>query len=407
MSTVIRVDNLCKVYKLYDSPIDRLKESILPFHRKYHNDFYALNDVSFEIKKGETIGIIGQNGSGKSTLLQIITGVVVPSSGTVIVDGRVSALLELGAGFNPELTGLENIYLFGTISGRTREETDQRMEDIINFANIGEFIHRPIKTYSSGMFIRLAFACAVNNDPDILIVDEALAVGDMQFQLKCIEKMKSFKKNGKTILFVSHDTYQVRNFCDQALWLMNGKIHMRGEVNMVTRKYEDFNRISSTINETSRDEDKISDNAYKDILSIDRVTFLDHRQQERKDFGFGEKLAVAVDYTLCSGMEGIVGGIALFNSENTYVCGLNTKLDNYCLPNKPGKYKLIITYEEVALMPGTYYVDVGFFESSGLVRLDYKSRMDSFIINSEDYFAEGLTFLKHHWGCEVYSNHEI
>lgn len=223
METAINIDRLTKVYKLYDKPVDRLKEAINPFRGKYHKDFYALNDISFEVKKGETIGIIGKNGSGKSTLLKIITGILTPSAGQVRIDGRVSALLELGAGFNPEYTGIENIYLNGTIMGYGKEEMEGKLEEIIRFADIGKFIYQPVKTYSSGMFARLAFAVAINVDPDILIVDEALSVGDAFFQNKCFHRFDQFREEGKTVLFVSHDLSSVRQLCSRVLWLDQGR----------------------------------------------------------------------------------------------------------------------------------------------------------------------------------------
>lgn len=234
---VIKVENLTKIYHLYEKPTDRLKESLNPFRKKYHKDFYALNDVSFEVKKGETVGIIGKNGAGKSTLLKIITGVLTPTSGSVEVNGKIASLLELGAGFNPEMTGLENIYLQGTIMGFTREEIDKKIDDILSFADIGEFIYQPVKTYSSGMFARLAFATAINVEPDILIVDEVLSVGDIKFQLKCIRKMEDMRNKGITILFVSHDMQTINKFCNKVIWIEKGKIKKLGEPKDIINEY--------------------------------------------------------------------------------------------------------------------------------------------------------------------------
>jgi teichoic acid transport system ATP-binding protein len=219
----IRVDTVTKIYRLYDRHIDRLKESFHPLRRKYHRDFYALDAVSFEVKKGETVGIIGRNGSGKSTLLKIITGVLTPTSGGVIVNGTIAALLELAAGFNPELTGIDNIYLNGTIMGFSKQQIKAKLDDILSFADIGDFANQPIKTYSSGMLVRLAFAVAVNVDPDILIVDEALAVGDINFQAKCYKKFSSFQEQGKTILFVTHSLDSIIRYCHRAIVLEQGK----------------------------------------------------------------------------------------------------------------------------------------------------------------------------------------
>lgn len=219
---VIQVKDLTKMYKLYDKPLDRLKESLGLTRKKLYKEHYALHNVNFDIHEGECVGIIGTNGSGKSTILKIITGVLNPTQGEVKVDGRISALLELGAGFNMEYSGLENVYLNGTMIGFSKEEIDARLDDILEFADIGEFIHQPVKTYSSGMFVRLAFAVAINIDPEILVVDEALSVGDVFFQSKCYHKFEEFKKQGKTILFVSHDLSSVSKYCDRVILLNKG-----------------------------------------------------------------------------------------------------------------------------------------------------------------------------------------
>ena len=219
---VISVQHLSKMYKLYDKPSDRLKESLGLSRKKKYREHYALHDVNFNIHEGECVGIIGVNGSGKSTILKIITGVLAPTTGEVKVNGRISALLELGAGFNMEYSGLENVYLNGTMIGFSEEEIDAKLDDILAFADIGDYIHQPVKTYSSGMFVRLAFAVATNIDPEILIVDEALSVGDVFFQAKCYHKFEEFKKQGKTILFVTHDLSSVSKYCDRVILLNKG-----------------------------------------------------------------------------------------------------------------------------------------------------------------------------------------
>lgn len=224
----IQVQDVSKIYRLYDKPIDRLKESLSITHKNYHRDFFALSDISFNVKKGETVGIIGTNGSGKSTILKIITGVLTPTKGSVRVSGVISALLELGAGFNMDYTGIENVYMNGTMMGFTRGQMEQKLPDILEFADIGDFVYQPVKTYSSGMFVRLAFALAINVEPEILIVDEALSVGDVFFQAKCYRRMEEIRKGGTTILMVTHDMGSVIKYCDRVVLLNKGHFVAEG-----------------------------------------------------------------------------------------------------------------------------------------------------------------------------------
>ena len=225
----IEVKDVTKIYRLYDKPIDRLKESLSVTHKSYHKDFYALSGLSFSVEKGQTVGIIGTNGSGKSTILKIITGVLTPTTGTVNVDGKISALLELGAGFNMDYTGIENIYMNGTMMGYTKKEMDAKLREILEFADIGDFVYQPVKTYSSGMFVRLAFALAINVEPEILIVDEALSVGDVFFQAKCYRRMEEIRKSGTTILMVTHDMGSIIKYCDKVVLLNKGEFIAEGE----------------------------------------------------------------------------------------------------------------------------------------------------------------------------------
>lgn len=238
--TAISVQNLSKIYKLYDHHIDRLKEAVHPLKKQYHHKFYALKDIGFEVKKGEILGIVGRNGAGKSTLLKIITGVLTPSGGKCVVNGRISALLELGTGFNPDLTGLENIYFNGTIMGYSREEMDGKVDAILDFAEIGDFIKQPMKTYSSGMKARLGFAVAINIDPEILILDEVLSVGDDLFKRKCYAKMQQLFESGCTVLYVSHSVGSVNQICTRAIFLDDGGLILDGPTLLVTRYYHKF-----------------------------------------------------------------------------------------------------------------------------------------------------------------------
>lgn len=237
---MISVRNVTKKYKMYSKPTDRLKEALNPLSKGKHTEFYALKNVSFEIGQGETVGIIGKNGSGKSTLLKMITGIISPTEGSLDVKGKVSAILELGTGFNPEYTGLENIYMSGTIQGLTKEQIDAQLQDIIDFADIGDFIHQPFKTYSSGMQARLAFSVSIHVEPDVLIVDEALAVGDVKFNAKCMERFRQLKEKNVTILYVTHDVSSVRSFCDKAIWINEGELISYGDVVHITSAYLEY-----------------------------------------------------------------------------------------------------------------------------------------------------------------------
>lgn len=234
----IEVKNIKKEYRLYDKPSLRVKEALSIRGKKYHKVFSALKDISFQVEKGEMLGIIGKNGAGKSTLLKIITGVLTPTSGEIKINGKVSALLELGAGFNPEYTGIENIYLNGSMIGFTKQEMDMKLDDILTFADIGDFVYQPVKTYSSGMFARLAFAVAINVEPDILIVDEALSVGDVFFQAKCYKKLEDLKNSGKTILFVTHDMGSVIKYCNRAILINDGVIAAQGNPDEIVDLYK-------------------------------------------------------------------------------------------------------------------------------------------------------------------------
>lgn len=394
----IRLQGVKKMYPMYNDPKDRLKQSLWFGKRKFYREFWALNGIDLRVAAGQTIGIIGKNGSGKSTLLQILAGTLTPSEGQVMTKGRIAAILELGSGFNPELSGRENIALYGTVMGLGKQEIEASLPQIERFADIGDFLEQPVKTYSSGMFVRLAFACAVNVNPDILIVDEALAVGDTTFQLKCINKMKAFKKAGKTIVYVSHDIYSVRNFCDTAVWMMNGVIHRQGDVQIITEEYNDY--MKSQVDEggpeaTPEQNDQAS--VSEIMVGIDKVGFgVDG--SAANSFDFGEAFAVAVDYTVHKTVPGIVGGIAIYDNQNHYICGLNTKLDEQPLIGEKGRQRMVLHYEQMNLLPGTYWLDVAFFESSGIVLLAYRGRLDSFQIKAAgQYRAEGVVLLPHRW----------
>lgn len=314
----IKIENLTKIYKLYDKPIDRLKESLSISKKNRHKDYYALRDINLEVKKGEILGIVGTNGSGKSTILKIITGVLTQTSGNVEINGKISALLELGAGFNPEYTGIENIYLNGTMLGYTKEEIDEKLSDIISFADIGEFIYQQVKTYSSGMFARLAFAVSINVDPDILIVDEALSVGDTRFQKKCYRKMEEFKKE-KTIILVTHDIGVISKFCDRVAWIEKGHLKDVGDPIEISKQYTAYVMQSQLVQEDVENKSReVSKNKDENIIDITGIVE-----------SYGDKKA-------------LITGIGMFQNES---------LVQTVMPNEDTKIKIRVEYKENIFQP--------------------------------------------------------
>ena len=402
MENIIKITNLNKIYKLYNNKKDRLKEALdFISKKKYHKDFYALNNINLVVKKGEILGLLGKNGAGKSTLLKIITGVLTQSSGEIDIEGKISALIELGAGFNPDYTGRENIYLYGTLMGYSREEIDKKMMEIIKFADIGEFIEQPVKVYSSGMFARLAFSCSINVDPDILIVDEILAVGDMRFQMKCITKMKEMMEKGVTILFVSHDVNTIKRFCTRAIWMKNGQIELDGDINNVTDRYLDFLKFEEATQEYTSEEEIIKNTDEinrKNIAEIKSFKMLDSNNLEKDKFRKYEILNLEVIYEVFDeSIKDPVLGIAIKSIDNKYICGLNTLLDKKEIPWKKGENTYYLTYYKgVLAFGGMYYFDCALFESTATVPIQYISKIKEFMIES-NYDGEGTYMIPHNW----------
>lgn len=402
----IKAKNLCKLYKLYDRPSLRMKEALSIRKKSYHKDYYALKECSFEIKRGETVGIVGKNGSGKSTLLKMLTGVLTPTSGELNVNGKVAALLELGAGFNNEYTGIENIYLNGTINGCSRQEMDEKIDDIIKFADIGDYINQPVKTYSSGMFVRLAFAVAINVNPDILIVDEALAVGDIRFQLKCMDKFLEFKKKGITIIFVSHDVNAIKRFCDRTLWINEGHLKEDGDTDTVTDKYLDYlKRLDNpVVEEESNDNNNESESNTQqsvenqnEIATIKGLELLDEKGNILQEVIHGQKLRVRLKYNVTdTNVKKPVVGIAILRVDNLYICGVNTLLDNIEVPWNIGDNEVELVYDDFQLVGGSYYFDVALYDQTATVPIDYRTKYKEFFVKM-GYIAEGITVLSHSW----------
>ena len=391
----ISVNDVSKMYKLYDNPMDRLKESLGLSRKKKYKEHYALNHVSFQVKKGETVGIIGTNGSGKSTILKIITGVLSPTAGEVAVNGRISALLELGAGFNMEYSGLENVYLNGSMIGFSREEIDAKLQSILDFADIGEFIHQPVKTYSSGMFVRLAFAVAINIDPEILIVDEALSVGDVFFQAKCYRKFEEFKEMGKTILFVSHDLSSIGKYCDRVVLLNKGEKLAEGGakemVNLYRRvlvnQYEDAdqteNKEGSTAENGQSGNNASGENGHdgqgshklmKDSLNLNpQVLEYGSKLGEIVDFAIrddtgmitnviekGKEFSVQMKVNFQADVSDPIFAFTLKDLKGTEITGTNTMYEHTPLkPQKAGDVREITFKQVMPLEAGEYMLCLG------------------------------------------------
>jgi len=377
----IEVHQLTKTYHLYDKPEDRFKEALNPFKKIYHHKFHAVNDVSFEVRKGETVGILGKNGAGKSTLLKMITGVLTPTSGTININGKISSLLELGAGFNPEMTGMENIYLNGTLMGLSRIDMDAKVDAILEFADIGEFIHQPVKVYSSGMFARLAFSVAINVEPDILIVDEVLSVGDMRFQQKSIRKMKEFQERGMTILFVSHDTGVTNDFCSRAIWIKDGGIYQEGKSSLVTKNYHSYMAYGETVEisnapgvessyidsqVTIKDLDSYESFGLKD-LRIESVSIINQDTNERVSIlEGGENVAIRIRTIANKEILSPIIGIECKNKQGNVVFGINNIMYQQGL--KPLSKNEVTTYNIIFVFPllstGEYSFNVAVAEGT-------------------------------------------
>lgn len=380
MDSVIEIKNISKIYNLYNKPSDRLKEAL--FSRKSrHTEFAALNDVSFNVNKGEILGIIGKNGSGKSTILKIITSVLTPTSGECIVKGKIAALLELGAGFNMEYTGIENIYLNGQMIGFSKDEMDKKLQDIIDFADIGEHIYQPVKTYSSGMFARLAFSVAISVDPDILIVDEALSVGDVFFQNKCYRRFEEFRERGKTILFVTHDMGSVIRYCNRCVLLNAGKKVAEGKPQEMVDLYKRIMVGQWNENEESSDEassiqtsnvkndqlwkDQISTNPDIEVYGDGRADIIDFGIfSDTGDIGNnvykGDYYSVKMKVRINEDNLNPIFAFKLRDIKGTELTGTNTMLEDIDTSQcKKGDIVTITFRQKQYLQPGQYLVSLG------------------------------------------------
>jgi lipopolysaccharide transport system ATP-binding protein len=413
----IRVHNLSKCYQIYNAPRDRLKQFVVPRMQRllgkppkqYYSEFWALKDISFEVKKGETVGIIGRNGSGKSTLLQIICGTLTPTSGTVETHGRIAALLELGSGFNPEFTGRENVYLNAAVLGLSKEEIDQRLDDILAFADIGKFIEQPVKTYSSGMVVRLAFAVQSQIAPDILIVDEALSVGDAKFQAKCFERLRQLKDNGTSILLVTHSSEQIVTHCSNAI-LLNGGVQVEtGEPGRVVNCYLDLlfgkekNPLAGPVQLIAQSEPSgnyaVSQLSHQQDLFATRPGYNPHEYRwgdgtvSILDFYYavdgepypsalstGQTVCLAISIQFCRDLVRPILGITIKTKEGVTVYGVNTETlncDDFQGLGTQGSVVDVETNFACRLAPGDYFVSLGIATRQGEDVIPHDRRYDA------------------------------
>jgi len=382
----IDVRDLRKVYRIYQSPADRLKEIIL--RRPFHSEFVALENISFSVMQGATFGIIGENGAGKSTLLKILARTLKPTSGNISMTGRIAALLELGAGFNPELTGDENIYLNAYLMGLTKDEIDERKQRIIDFSELGSSISRPVKTYSSGMYIRLAFSIATSVDPDILIVDEALAVGDQHFQKKCIDRMVRFKSDGKTIVFCSHSLYHIQELCRTTLWIDHGSMRMLGKTGEVTTGYQGYMRGKDSIKMDT--EEETPDTPVK-ILAMSVVDREGNEVTTVREF---QDLFINVELSARRDTPGHLA-FALMRNDEEICYATGTHFDDFQPITFRDGMKMRIHLPGFNLLNGIYFFRVALEDDTGLHPYHIVSSPHISVLNQRREL--GMFYLEHKW----------
>lgn len=369
--------------------------------------FWAIQDVSFDVQQGDCFGVIGPNGSGKSTLLKLITGILEPTQGEISVSGRVASLLELGAGFHPELTGRENIYLNGSVYGLSRRQMRSRVDQVIDYAELGDFIDVPIKHYSSGMYVRLGFAVAIHSDPDILLVDEVLAVGDVAFQHKCLDSIQLFRAAGGTLLFVSHDVSSIQALCNKAIWLDHGKVRAAGGPLDVAMAYinhiaDEAQAKAGTVPLAAPGEGRRWGSGR---VEVTRVELRDKEGRERKVFFTGSPMEIRLSYTIRKGGNEPVFGLAIHHQNGVHVCGPNTQFDGLRIPSTQGDGQVTYQIPQLPLLEGLYTVSVAAVDSADSEVYDYHDRAYSFRVSPERARERyGVVTLGGSWTVEPTSN---
>jgi ABC-type polysaccharide/polyol phosphate transport system ATPase subunit len=395
MSSAISIENVSKKFRLYHEKNQYLKTTLLRGGRSRYEDFWAVQDVSFEIPVGSTFGIIGSNGSGKSTLLKCLAGILTPDKGTLTVNGRLSALLELGAGFHPELSGRENIFLNGAILGMTQKEIALRLDDIVEFSGLDHFIDTPVKNYSSGMVVRLGFSIAANVEPEILLIDEVLAVGDAEFQQRCYEKIERFRQDGRTIVLVSHGLSQIEQMCDTVAWLEKSHLKELGSSFEVVQKYNGASHQAIQRDE----EDEIGDRWGTGEATITKVELIKSGEATSL-FTTNEAMRIRVHYDAPTGISDAVVGIRITHLHGMNVWGTNTKRKGTRIPRLEGKGFVDLDIPQLRLLEGTYDLTIALSDTAEVNAFDHWEKRVRFDVHQVDTFDEGVAALDGNWSVK-------
>lgn len=393
MKSAISIDNVSKKFRLYHEKNQYLKTTLLRGGRSRYEDFWAVQDVSFEIPIGSTFGIIGSNGSGKSTLLKCLAGILTPDKGTLTVNGRLSALLELGAGFHPELSGRENIFLNGAILGMTQKEISTRLDDIVEFSGLGHFIDTPVKNYSSGMVVRLGFSIAANVEPEILLIDEVLAVGDAEFQQRCYEKIEQFRQDGRTIVLVSHGLSQIEQMCDTVAWLEKSHLKELGPSFEVVQKY---NGASHHAIHRDVEEDEIGDRWGTGEASITKVELI-KAGSATSLFTTNEDMKIRIHYEAPNGIKDAVVGIRITHLHGMNVWGTNTKRKGTKISHLEGKGFVDLDIPHLPLLEGTYDLTIALSDTVEVNVYDHWEKRIRFDVHQHNTFDEGIVQIESTW----------
>ena len=408
----IEVRNLKKIFKIYPDKSNSIKEKILFFKRNKYEVNQVLDGVSFDIKKGEAVGLIGKNGCGKSTTLKLLNRIMYPTSGTIRVNGRVSSLIELGAGFHPDMSGRENIYTNASIFGLTKKQIDEKLDDIIEFSELGEAVDDPVRTYSSGMYMRLAFSVAINVEADVLLIDEILAVGDVSFQKKCFEKLREIKYSGTTIVIVSHSLQQIEQICDKSIWIEKGHIRQIGSPKEIHLKYlkemeEERQRLihEAQKNKENDIEDRDSFCGKKVIRSgsgevyFTNVTLKDKEEKLQNVYKSHDFMQVQYDFVNKSDIEEAVFSVRIYKDDNTHCYGTTSDIECNDTIKIKGKNKFIVDFDDLCLLDGNYMIDVDVKDKTGDIVYDSIHDTIRFDVINEDG-RTGVCAIRTSWKVE-------